>query len=182
MPCATIERDTRGGAMRRVAHDSVVHAARAGAGVGDCGRAGGDAGGACAMSQSPLLRFASNAFLDLPDVDPETDPSIFGQTLATWLAQRLQAQGYVTGEAIAEDFGWCVPLARKPQRLWLACSGGAGDPAQWRVFVFAEGGLLRRLFGPDAAHALDAAFAAVKRALESATEVADLREEAVDRD
>ncbi len=134
------------------------------------------------MSQSPMLRFASNAFLDLPEFDPETDPSIFGQTLATWLAQRLQAQGYAPGEVIAEDFGWCVPLANKPQRLWLACSGGAGDPAQWRVFVFAEGGLLRRLFGADAAQSIATAFDAVKRTLENATEIADLREEAVETD
>ena len=134
------------------------------------------------MSQSPLLRFASNAFLDLPDVDPETDPSIFGQTLANWLAQRLQAHGYDPGEVIAEDFGWCVPLARKPRRVWLACSGGAGNPAQWRVFVFAQDGLLRRLFGADAAQPIATAFAAVKRTLESAAEVADLREEAVEID
>jgi hypothetical protein len=134
------------------------------------------------MSQSPTLRFASNAFLDLAEVDPETDPSIFGQTLATWLAQRLQTQGYLPGEAIAEDFGWCVPLAHKPQPLWLACSGGAGDPAQWRVFVFSEGGLLRRLFGADAAQSIAVAFAAVKRTLETSTDVADLREEAVEID
>ena len=134
------------------------------------------------MSQSPLLRFASNAFLDMPGVNTENDPSIFGQALATWLAQRLQAQGYDAGEVIAEDFGWCVPLARKPQRLWLACSGGAGDPAQWREFVLAEGGLLRRLYGADAAQSIAAAFAAVKRTLETATEIADLREEAVETD
>jgi hypothetical protein len=33
----------------------------------------------------------------------------------------LRGQGFETGEPFAEDWGWIVPVANKPFRLWIGC-------------------------------------------------------------
>src|SRR5262249_48237734 len=101
------------------------------------------------MRQSPLLQFESSAFVDAPSTDEETNPGIFGKSLADWLSRQLQAQGSTPGDVVAEDFGWCVPLESKPYKLYVACSSAEDAVNLWQVFVFAEGGLLARLFGKD---------------------------------
>ena len=127
------------------------------------------------MNQSPLLQFESEAFADPPGADAETNPGIFGKSLANWLSQQLKAQGSTPGEVIAEDFGWCVPL---PQNLYVACSSGEEAPNQWQVFVFAEAGFLSRLFGKDqSSQAVSSAFAAVKGVLQQSPQIRGLREE-----
>src|SRR5258705_54674 len=77
----------------------------------------------------------------------ETNPGLFGKSLARWLAEQLHAAGFPAGTVFAEDFGWCIPVGSKPHALYVVCEGH-GD-AQWRVFAFAEGGLIARLFGKD---------------------------------
>jgi hypothetical protein len=69
------------------------------------------------VKQSPLLTFESPAFAVAPGEDEETNPGIFGKALAQWLAGQLRDAGFATGEVIAEDFGWCVPVESKPHAL-----------------------------------------------------------------
>src|SRR5262245_31383570 len=130
------------------------------------------------MKQSPLLEFSSSAFPVEPDEDRDTNPSIYGKALANWLAEQLRAAGLPAGEVIAEDFGWCVPVASAPHKLYVACASG-DEANEWRVFAFAEGGVLARMMGRDkSGESLSGLFAAVRRALESSQAIADLREEA----
>jgi hypothetical protein len=129
------------------------------------------------MKQSPLLIFECADFGVSPGEDLETNPGLFGKSLARWLAERLHAAGFPAGAVFAEDFGWCIPVGAKPHALYVVCAGN-GD-MQWRVFAFAEGRLIARLFGKDnSATALAEVFAAVRRALESAPSIRGLREEA----
>jgi len=128
------------------------------------------------MRQSPLLVFESQAFADPEGTDNETNPGIFGKTLANWLSEQLKSLGSTPGEVIAEDFGWCVPLGGK--RLYVACSSGEATN-EWQVFVFAEGGFLSRLFGKhQSSEALISTFAALKGLLEQSSQVRGLREDA----
>jgi hypothetical protein len=131
------------------------------------------------MKQSPLLEFESSAFAVIPGEDEETNPGIFGKSLAQWLAQQLRTAGYPTGDVIAEDFGWCVPVESKPHSLYVACASAGDRPDQWRVFAFAEGGVMARLLGKDrSAESVAQLLAAVRRCLESTPTVRALREEA----
>ncbi len=131
------------------------------------------------MKQSPLLTFESSAFAVAPGEDEETNPGIFGKALAQWLADQLRVAGFPTGEVIAEDFGWCVPVESKPHALYVACASGGEEPGQWQVFAFAEGGVMARLLGKDkSAESLATLYAAVRRCLESAQEIRSVREEA----
>lgn len=130
------------------------------------------------MKQSPLLEFESSAFPVMPGEDEETNPGIFGKALAHWLATQLRTARVPAGDVIAEDFGWCVPVESKPHSLYVACASGEVSD-QWRVFVFAEGGVVARLLGKDkSAESVASLFAAVRRCLESEPRVHGLREEA----
>src|SRR5262245_57868498 len=101
------------------------------------------------MKQSPLLDFESSAFAVVPGDDEETNPGIYGKALGQWLTEQLRAAGVPAGTPIAEDFGWCVPVESRPHSLYVACASTGEKPGEWRVFVFAEGGLLARLLGKD---------------------------------
>lgn len=144
----------------------------------------GRSAGPCAdaVTQSALLLFESNAFPVAPGEDRQTNPGIFGRALATWVGERLREQGLPAGAVIAEDFGWCVPLRIEPYAVYVACSsadeGEGADSSRWQLFVFAEGGLLKRLLGrDDRRDAVQRVFAAVRRALESSPDIRNLTED-----
>jgi hypothetical protein len=130
------------------------------------------------MKQSAPLEFESTAFAVLPGEDEQTNPGVYGKALAQWLAEQLRARGFPSGDIIAEDFGWCVPVESKPHHLYVACGSVEGEPNHWRVFAFVEGGLLSRVLGHDKSTELLASlFAAVKQALEATPAIKGLREE-----
>ena len=93
------------------------------------------------------------------------------------MAEQLAARGFSVGDVIAEDFGWCVPLQAKSPRLYVVCANADGTLNRWRVFAFAESGVLARLFGKDTStNALAALFAALKHTLQSSPVVQVLRD------
>lgn len=131
------------------------------------------------MKQSPMLIFNSGAFSPEPGEDEATNPGIFGKRLAEWIRDGLPAAGFAAGEVIAEDFGWLVPVESKSHSLYVACSSTDEAAEEWRIFVFAEGGLISRLMGKGdrRQETVDAVHAAVRGMLESEPGVRDLREE-----
>ena len=131
------------------------------------------------MKQSPLLEFESSEFAVSLGEDTATNPGIYGKALAVWLADKLRAAGFLPGDVIAEDFGWCVPIESAPHRLYVACSSTEEEePNTWRVFAFAEGGNVARLFGKDErASSLASLFTAIRGCLESHPSIRGLREE-----
>jgi hypothetical protein len=129
------------------------------------------------MKRSPVLIFECADFAVTRGEDSETNPGVFGKSLARWLAEQLHAAGFAAGAVIAEDFGWCIPIGSKPRTIYVVCSGN-GD-MQWHVFAFAELGIIARLLGRDNASTLAEVFAAVRRCFESSPSVRGLREEAL---
>lgn len=131
------------------------------------------------MRQSALLEFESSAFAIEASEDAHTNPGVCGKRLAEWLSQQLRGRGLGIGEVVAEDFGWCIPVESKPHRLYVACSNAEEEPNHWRVFAFAEGGLVARLFGKaQSSQSLALLFATLKEVLQSTPHVKVLREEA----
>ena len=133
--------------------------------------------------QSSMLEFDSSAFAIIPGEDEETNPQIYGKTLAQWLAEQLRATGIPAGDVFAEDFGWCVPVEATSHALYVVCASMGDEsmgeqPTHWGVFAFAEGGLWARLRGKDTrAETLASLFATVRRCLESTPTILGLREE-----
>ncbi len=69
----------------------------------------------------PALRFRSENFRIDPTEDEETNPFLYGRSLAQWLRSKLTSLGYTPEEVIPEDFGWIVVLSRGSGMLWVGC-------------------------------------------------------------
>jgi len=130
------------------------------------------------MTRSPLLLFESDDFAVVPGEDEVTNPGVYGKALAGWVGGQLRGTGVDAGDVIAEDFGWCEPVKSASCSLYVACSSG-DSKGQWRVFVFAEGGLLHRMFGKDRrAEMVAELYARVHQCLQLSSRIRNLREEA----
>ena len=76
----------------------------------------------------------------------QSHPGRHGRHLAEWLAAQLRARGEGVQDIIAEDWGWCIMLHRKPYMLWIGCGNEDGSVERWGVFVCAEPSLPQRIF------------------------------------
>jgi len=100
---------------------------------------------------SSILSFESAAFPIAEGEDAETNPGIFGKSLAGWLSRRLRDLGANTGEPFAEDWGWCIELRDQKYRTGLACASEDDERTMWRVFAFVDLGLLGQFRGKETA-------------------------------
>jgi hypothetical protein len=98
---------------------------------------------------SDHVTFSSSSFKVEPGEDEETNPGIYGKALAEWMAAQLRLRGVAVEEVIAEDFGRCVMVQRKPVMLWVACASLDGSSTEWQMFIALERGLIARLRGID---------------------------------
>ena len=131
------------------------------------------------MNQSASLRFESTAFAVAPGEDAETNLGVCGKALAGWIGEQLRAVGVAAGNAIPEDFGWCVPVKSPPYTLYVACANSEKTD-HWQIFVFIEGGLIDRLLRKDkSTELLGGLYATVRRCIESSSIVGGLREKAL---
>jgi len=71
--------------------------------------------------ESPTILFRSDLFHIDPREDEETNPFFYGRSLAEWVRTKFIELGYAPEPVIAEDWGWCVMLAREPFMLWVGC-------------------------------------------------------------
>ena len=131
------------------------------------------------MKQTMMLAFESAVFPHTPDEDGTMHPGIFGRALAYWLADRLRAAGVPAQKVFAEDFGWCVHVSAKSNRsLYVVCASSPEGPNQWKVFAYAEDGVISRMIGKDkTSEPLTALFQTVKECLEAEPVVENLRQQ-----
>lgn len=91
--------------------------------------------------------FSSSHFPIVPGEDEETNPGIYGKALADWVARQLRLRGVPVETIIAEDFGRCVMVKRRPFLLWVACASLDDTKDRWQMFISLEFGWLARFFG-----------------------------------
>ena len=129
------------------------------------------------MDSSPHLIFKSDAFTPIPGEDEETNPGIFGKALVEWLAQTLTARGYTIDRTLPEDFGRLIQVKEPSCRLYVAASSTDETATEWRVFSFAEAGLLVRLKskGAERAEKVHALFEELRAILSLESRIQDLR-------
>lgn len=95
----------------------------------------------------PFHVVRTKSFRIEPGEDVDTNPKVYGRALANYIAEQLRIRGEPVERILAEDFGWCVLIRRKPLRVWIGCGNRAGSAEEWTAWVAAEGGLWRRLLG-----------------------------------
>lgn len=100
---------------------------------------------------SDRVSFRSSAFAVEAGEDGETNPGIYGRSLANWIVRQLEGRGVRVEGTIAEDFGRCVVVKRKPFLLWIGCASVDGRHDRWRLFIALERGLIGRLLGGQGA-------------------------------
>ncbi len=64
--------------------------------------------------------FRSELFDIIEGEDEETNPGIYGRTLALWLCDKLGEAGYKT-RLVPEDWGWCAICSDGGYMLWIGC-------------------------------------------------------------
>jgi hypothetical protein len=96
---------------------------------------------------SDHVEFTTTTFVAVPGEDRDTNPGVVGLALAEWVAQALKARGVPVEQVVAEDFGRCVIVKRKPATLFIACASTGERPARWRMFIGLKQNWLTRLFG-----------------------------------
>ena len=97
--------------------------------------------------QGPCHVIRSSTFSVDPGEDAETNPGVFGRSLANYVAAQMRLRGWAVEGVIPEDFGYCVMLSRKPLMLWISCGNRRESIDEWMAFVVAEGALLKRALG-----------------------------------
>jgi hypothetical protein len=90
--------------------------------------------------------FTSSEFAIQPGEDEETNPRIYGKSLAAWVAGQLSKRGVTVERIVAEDFGRCVIVRSKPYMLWLACANLDSERTRWQMYIALEQNPVRRLF------------------------------------
>ena len=83
--------------------------------------------------------------LEFPSIEGESqlvNPGVWGKRLADFLRE----EGIETGEPIAEDWGWVVPLIDDRFGVWVACCNCEEYPDGFWCFLYPHKMSLRRLF------------------------------------
>jgi hypothetical protein len=97
--------------------------------------------------QGPSHIIRTSAFPIERGEDADTNPGVFGRSLANYVAAQMRARGWHVEGIIPGDFGYSVMLARKPLMLWIACGNRNESTDEWVAFAVAEGGVLKRALG-----------------------------------
>ena len=112
--------------------------------------------------------FKSSLFEAEASEEEDTNPRCYGRQPATWLKDKLVAQGYTEAEVIPEDFAWVVLCISKPYRLWISVRNlvdydntSPDDPPPsknellWNCGVVLEQSMLGKLFGKGKNEAIE---------------------------
>jgi hypothetical protein len=92
------------------------------------------------------LEFRSDKFPPVEGEDKLVNPGVWGKRLADFLCEGLRREGIETGEPIAEDWGWVLPLVDDPFGVWVGCSNDGEYPDGFRCFLHPHKMSFRRLF------------------------------------
>lgn len=103
------------------------------------------------MEEPNKCCFTSDLFEIEAGEDEDTNPGIYGKSLAKWVTEKFKAFGYSGAEYDAEDWGWYVSCTNDPYHIFIACSNFVdfttefdernppkGNEVVWQCFVGAD--------------------------------------------
>ncbi len=67
------------------------------------------------------VEFRSDRFPAYDGEERQINPGLWGKRLAEFLRDGLHAEGFNTGEPMAEDWGWRIDLENDGFDLWIGC-------------------------------------------------------------
>ena len=121
------------------------------------------------------VEFRSAKFPPYEGEEERVNPGLWGKRLAEYLVQRLAEWGIKTGEMIAEDWGWYVPVENEGFRLALCCGHQDGDDDEFLVFTDPSAPIIKKLFKKiDATAELTRLTEVLREILSSEAEITDV--------
>jgi hypothetical protein len=81
------------------------------------------------------VEFRSDSFPALEGEEKLVNPGLWGKRLADFLRKKLPGEGFETGEPIAEDWGWHVPVVNDRFPLWIGCGRYQEYPDGFLCFI-----------------------------------------------
>lgn len=123
--------------------------------------------------------FRSDAFQAYPDEEAEINPGRFGKRLAEFLKAGLDSFDTSTGDLIAEDWGWILPIVNPEFSLFVGVGNYEEYPDGFLVFIEPSKPRIRRLpkFWKtlDVSRVVSALQAQLNDILEASPDVRDLK-------
>lgn len=92
------------------------------------------------------VEFRSPKFPAFEGEEDGINPGVWGKRLVEYLAEHLSARGIPTGDAIAEDWGWYLPVPNDGFRLALCCGHQDGEDDEFVIFTDPSKPVVRRGF------------------------------------
>lgn len=121
------------------------------------------------------VEFRSSKFPPYDGEEEQINPGLWGKRLAEYLVQKLAERGTKTGEMVAEDWGWYVPVLNDGFRLALCCGHQDGDDDEFLCFTDRSTPVVKKLFKKiDATPQLTQLTEAVRQILASDPEIRDM--------
>ncbi len=74
------------------------------------------------------------------------NPGRWGKRLAEFLRDNLRKEGFETKRPIADDWGWVLPVANDPFRLWIGCGRYQEYSDGFLCFIEPHTPFVRKLF------------------------------------
>lgn len=124
------------------------------------------------------VEFRSSQF---PPYEHEQDqemvnPGMWARRLVEYLAARLEPLGIATEPAIAEDFGWFVPVRNEAFPMAIVCAHCGEADDEFRCFVIPDRPVIRRFLRKiDTTADVGRLVAAIDRILSTDPEIRDVR-------
>ena len=91
------------------------------------------------------VEFRSDRFPAYDGEEEQVNSGLWGKRLAEFLRDNLQKEGFETGQPIAEDWGWMVPVANDQFRLWIGCGHYQEYPDGFLCFIEPHTPFVRKL-------------------------------------
>jgi len=79
--------------------------------------------------------FKSNLFPPDGGEEKVINPGCYGRKLTEFISTGLRGQNYQIGKAIAEDWGWVVPVLNRGFTLWIGCGKSAESDNSFLCFI-----------------------------------------------
>ena len=92
------------------------------------------------------VEFRTSKFPPYEGEEKQINPGLWGKRLAEYLVQKLAERGIETGEMVAEDWGWYLPVPNDGFPLALCCGHQDGDADQFLCFTEPSTPVVKRLF------------------------------------
>jgi hypothetical protein len=81
------------------------------------------------------VEFRSDRFPPYEGEEKQTNPGVWGRSLAEFLRNGLQVEGFRVEEPKAEDWGWMLPVANEEFQLWVGCGHYEEYPDGFLCFI-----------------------------------------------